>query len=295
MKALALDLGGTMLKVALVAEDGSIEDFRELPSRAKQGGAVLLQVAMEVADSYNGYDCIGISTAGQVDVATGIIAYANQNIPEYTGTQVGRLFAERYAVPVAVENDVNAAALGEAKYGAGRDFTHFLCLTYGTGVGGGIIINGEVFHGADGVAGELGHILTHPGDRLCGCGQYGCYEQYASTTALVRAATAKDPTVTNGRQLFEKLDTLHEVVDEWVDEVSLGLASLVHVFNPHGVVLGGGIMNEPYILEQLNTMLYPRLMSSYRRVQLRQAERGNHAGLLGAAWLSFHKQTRGVL
>lgn len=289
MKALALDLGGTMLKIALVTPDGTVEQFRELPSCGKQGGEALLQNAFAAADDYSGYHCIGISTAGQVDVASGSIRFANENIPNYTGAQVARLFRERYGVPVAVENDVNAAALGEAKYGAGQGFAHFLCLTYGTGVGGGIVIDGQIYHGADGVAGELGHIVVHPGGHACACGQAGCYEQYASTTALVRAANALDPTVTNGRELFQKLDDLSQVVDRWVDEVALGLGSLVHVFNPHAVVLGGGIMNEPYIIEQLNKRLYPRLMSSYRGVKLVQAKRGNQAGLLGAAWLAFEK------
>ena len=289
MKALALDLGGTMLKIALVGEDGSVEQFRELPSHGKEGGEALLKSAFAAADDYTGYRCIGVSTAGQVDVATGSIRFANENIPNYTGAQVARLFGQRYGVPIAVENDVNAAALGEAKYGAGKDFPHCLCLTYGTGVGGGIVLDGQIFHGADGVAGELGHIVTHPGGRLCACGQRGCYEQYASTTALVRAAQEQDSTVQNGRELFQKLDSLSGVVDRWVDEVVLGLAGLVHIFNPHGIVMGGGIMNEPYILEQLHQRLYPRIMSSYRGVRLVKAQNGNQAGLLGAAWLAFGK------
>lgn len=290
MKALALDLGGTMLKIALVNPDGSIEQFRELPSQGGRGGAALMENALDIVSLYSGYDRIGISTAGQVDVATGTIVFANENIPNYTGTEVKRQFAERFGVSVAVENDVNAAALGEGQYGAGRNAAHFLCVTYGTGVGGGIVIDGAVYHGADGVAGELGHIVTHPHGRQCACGQRGCYEQYASTTALVRAAKREDAAVTNGRELFQKLEELRPVVDNWVDEVVLGLASLIHVLNPHAVILGGGIMNEPYIVQQLRERLYPQLMLSYRKVELRQAQRGNQAGLLGAAWLAFQQQ-----
>lgn len=289
MKALSLDLGGTMLKVALVNGDGTVEDFREVPSNGKQGGEELMRTAIAVADTYSGYDCIGVSTAGQVDVEAGSIRFANENIPNYTGTCVGKLFAERYNKPVAVENDVNSAALGEARFGAGKGYPHFICITYGTGVGGGIVIDGRIYHGADGIAGELGHITVHPDGKLCGCGQYGCYEQYASTTALVAAAHLRDNSVQNGRQLFEKLDELHEVVDSWVDEVALGLVSLIHIFNPHVVVLGGGIMNEPYLLKQLQERLYPRLMESYRGVKLINAAQGNMAGLLGAASLAFEK------
>lgn len=287
MKALSLDLGGTMLKIALVNEDGIIEGFREEPSNAKQGGPELMRTAMAIADSYNGYDCIGISTAGQVDVESGSIRYANDNIPNYTGTCVAQLFKERYSKQVVVENDVNSAALGEARFGAGKGYRHFLCLTYGTGVGGGIVIDGKIYHGADGVAGELGHIIVHPNGKLCGCGQKGCYEQYASTTALVAAAALKDSSIKNGRQLFDKLEQLHDVVEDWVDEVALGLISLIHVFNPHAVVLGGGIMAQSYILEELQKRLYPCLMESYRGVKLINAAQGNMAGLLGAASLAF--------
>lgn len=287
MRALALDLGGTMLKIALVAEDGTVTDFGERPSRGKEGGAALLETAFSAASEYSGFDRIGISTAGQVDVEQGSIVFANENIPRYTGTQVAMLFRERFSVPVSVENDVNAAALGEGKYGAGVGYPHFLCLTFGTGIGGGIVIDGSIYHGADGVAGELGHIITHPGGQLCGCGGHGCYEQYASTTALVSAAHKADPSVTNGRELFQKLSTLSPVVDAWVDEVALGLCSLIHVLNPGAVVLGGGIMNEPYIQEQLKLRLYPLLMESYRKVALLGAKAGNLAGLLGAAWLAF--------
>lgn len=287
MKVLALDIGGTMLKIALVNEDGTMEQFREVPSNAKSGAASLLNAAFQAADSYNGYDCIGISTSGQVDVENGIIAFANQNIPDYTGVNLRKLFSERYGCNCAVENDVNAAALGEAFFGAGRAFKDFLCVTYGTGVGGGIVIDRQVYHGADGVAGEVGHIVTHPGGLPCGCGQRGCYEQYASTKALVAMAQSRDPSIQNGRQLFEQLERQVDVINGWIEEISLGLATLIHVLNPAAVVLGGGIMNEEYVVKQLRTMLYPKLMKSYGKVQLVQAECGNNAGLLGAAYLAM--------
>ncbi|MEG0853046.1 MAG: ROK family protein [Angelakisella sp.] len=286
MKILALDLGGTMIKAAIVDESGTVSGYRELPSNGKQGGEALLRTAFALADEYNGFDRIGISTAGQVDISIGSIRYANENIPNYIGTPVARLFSNRYHCNTVVENDVNAAALGEAKFGGGRGCPHFICITYGTGIGGGIVINGELFHGADGVAGELGHIVTHPGGLRCGCGQSGCYEQYASTTALVRAATQRNPAITNGRQLFEQLDTMSDLVDVWVGEIALGLVSLIHIFNPHAVVLGGGIMEQPYIGEQLNRVLYPLLMESYRGVRIKTAELGNKAGLIGAAYLA---------
>lgn len=286
MKTMAFDFGGTMIKAGLVDDSGNISEFAEVPSNGKQGADALFQAAFAVAERFSGFDRIGISTAGQVDAVRGSIIFANQNIPNYTGRLVADIFADRYHVPVAVENDVNAAALGEAKFGAGRDCPHFICITYGTGIGGGIIIDGKLFRGANGIAGELGHMLVHPGGRLCGCGKNGCYEQYASTTALIKSAVQRDATVTDGRELFRHLDTMSDLVDSWLDEIVLGLVSLVHIMNPHALILGGGIMEQPYIGEKLPQKLYPQLMPSYRSVQIKLAELGNSAGLLGAAWLA---------
>lgn len=291
MQILALDLGGTAIKCALSDENGRLSEQREVPSEGKLGGARLLQNAFALADSYTGFARIGISTTGQVDVTQGSIVFANENVPDYTGMQVGRLFSERYSVPVAVENDVNAAALGEAHFGAGRGIPDFLCLTYGTGVGGGIILSGRVFHGANGVAGEMGHIITHARGRACNCGQHGCYERYASTTALTKAACAVRADCQNGRAIFAAMQEgdlqIKRVVDEWIGEIVVGLASLVHVFNPSKLVLGGGIMRERYVIEQVRGELGKSIMPGYRAVAVEGAKLGNNAGVLGAVSLAL--------
>lgn len=192
-------------------------------------------------------------------------------------------------VPVAVENDVNAAALGEAWFGAGRGYSDFLCLTYGTGVGGAIVVGGRIYGGADGVAGEMGHILTHPDGLPCACGQRGCYEQYASMSALLHSAQRSFSQIHNGRELFEKLPEqpeLAQIVAAWEMEIVYGLVSLVHIFNPSLVVLGGGVMSQNSVLQEIRTLLYPRVMQSYRGVEIAGAQMGNHAGLYGAFTLA---------
>ena len=191
-------------------------------------------------------------------------------------------------MPVAVENDVNAAALGEAHFGAGRGCQHFLCLTYGTGIGGAAILNGELYTGFHGAAGEFGHIVTHAGGRKCTCGGEGCYETYASTRALTREAESLLGHPVNGRELFALLhhgnQAIVQLVDSWIGEIAIGLAGLAYSLDPGRIVLGGGIMKEPYLLPRLKQALDARLMPSYRDIALVPAQLGNTAGLMGAYW-----------
>lgn len=285
MRVLALDIGGTAIKSALLDEGGQVLQEGETPSEGRRGGKRLMERAKAVIDGYAGYDAIGISTTGQVDAREGRIIFANENVPGYSGMQVAKILRTHARVPVVVENDVNAAALGEAHFGAGVGERDFLCLTYGTGVGGAIVIDGRIYGGADGVAGEMGHILTHPEGLPCACGQRGCYEQYASTSALMRRAREVEPSLRNGRALFERFsarEDLQAIVAAWVAEVTYGLISLVHTFNPSLIVLGGGVMRQAVVVQAVRDRLYPRLMQSYRGVRLEGARLGNQAGIFGA-------------
>jgi len=186
---------------------------------------------------------------------------------------------DKFGVPTAVENDVNSAALGEARFGAGRGEKDFLCLTYGTGIGGGIIAGGRLYTGSSFSAGEVGHIITHPGGLACTCGGCGCYECYGSVTALVREAVKTDPALTDGRAIFREIGRpeVRAVVDRWTDEIVWGLVTLVHTLNPSMIVLGGGIMQQPTLVEQIGRKLRGRIMPSYRHVQVKAAELGNTA------------------
>ena len=178
MGTAALDIGGTAIKSGIwTGIKDEIKEVRETPTNARLGGAHVVEQAVKILESYHGFDAIGISTAGQVDSQRGMIRYANENIPGYTGMEIGRMLRERFHVPVAVENDVNAAALGEGIFGAGRGERDFLCLTYGTGVGGAIVMDQKVYHGCAFSAGEFGGLLIHPEDRKEGEFFSGCYEK----------------------------------------------------------------------------------------------------------------------
>ncbi len=282
-----LDVGGTSIKFGMISADGALFDEGETPTHAEEGGkALLARIVALVQERRGSFEAIGVSTCGQVNRSDGSIRYATDNVPGYTGTQIGRTLRETFGVPVAVENDVNAAALGEAKFGAAKGFDNFLCVTYGTGIGGAIVLDGKLYTGGHGSAGELGHMITHAGGKECTCGNHGCYEAYASTGALSRLAAERLGGEWNGRTLFDALRAgnapVKTVVDDWCEEIAVGLGSLVHIFEPQAIVLGGGIMREPYVLQTLQARIPFLVMASFRDIVLVNASLGNHAGLYGA-------------
>lgn len=288
MKILVFDIGGTEIKYALCDENFNLSDKKSVPTIAHEGGKRIIERVIEIAKTFSGIDRIGISTAGQVDSEKGMIVYATDSIPNYTGTQIKQIIEAETGIPCAVENDVNSAALGEAYFGAAKGCSDFICLTYGTGIGGAIFLNGKLFKGNGCSAGEFGHFVTHAGGESCTCGGSGCYEAYASSGALVRAVAAKTGRSLNGREIFAEFEKpeIRTVIDAWIDEIVIGLKGLVYIFNPSLIVAGGGIMNEKYITDEINKRLTSQLMASFRCVEVKKAQMGNDANLLGAAHLA---------
>lgn len=288
MKNLVFDIGGTSIKYG-VCQDNALTDMKEIPTNAEKGGAHILKTVISLIQVHTDFDAIGISTAGQVHAKDGFIIYANQNIPDYTGIQYKKALEDLFHVPVAVENDVNAAALGEAVYGAGQDYSQFLMLTYGTGVGGAVINNREVYHGSSYSASEFGAMITHSDARLSGSDFFdGCYERYASTTGLVQMIKPYRPELDTGRKIFQALsdDTVVDIIDKWVNEIMLGLATLTHIYNPSCIILGGGIMAQPLILQKIEEKKSRFIMPSFAHVHIIAAALGNSAGVLGANYLA---------
>ena len=240
MRIAALDIGGTSIKSG-IWNGQELAEVREQDTGAKKGAAHVVNQVLEILESYGPFDGVGISTAGQVDSREGYIRYANENIPGYTGTRLKDITVSRFGVPVAVENDVNSAALGRE---------------------------------------------GHP---FC-----GCYEKYASATALVEEAIKYDRSLTNGRQIFARFHEpeVHAIVDRWIDEVVHGLVTIIHIFNPSCVILGGGVMEQPYILEQVRGRTADRIMDSFRNVELKTAALGNRAGLMGASRLAMEQMKK---
>lgn len=288
MKILAFDIGGTEIKYAFCDENFNLTEKKSIPTNAHEGGKRIIERIVEIIKSCNGVDRVGISTAGQVDSVKGEIVFATDSIPGYTGTKIKEIIEAETGIPAAVENDVNSAALGEAIFGAAKGCSDFICLTYGTGIGGAIYFDNKLFTGSSFSAGEFGHIITHAGGRKCSCGGVGCYEAYASAGALVRNVAEKLGKKMNGREIFANFDNpeIRLLIDEWIDEIVIGLKSLVYIFNPSLIVAGGGIMNEAYITDEINKRMQKELMASYRNVKIVKALMGNDANKLGAAYLA---------
>lgn len=286
MKTLAFDIGGTEIKYAFCDENFNLTEKKSIPTNAHEGGRKIIDRIVEIIKNNDAIDRIGISTAGQVNSQKGMIVYATDSIPGYTGTKIKEIIEAETGIPTAVENDVNSAALGEAVFGAAKDCQNFICLTYGTGIGGAIFLNGKLFTGNSFSAGEFGHMVIHANGKDCTCGGKGCYEVYASASALVKSAEDKLNKKMNGREIFDDFGNpeIRSLIDEWIDEITIGLKGLIYIFNPPLVVLGGGIMNEPYITEEINKRLQKDLMQSFRNVKIVKAKMGNDANLLGAAY-----------
>lgn len=288
MKILTFDIGGTEIKYAFCDENFNLTEKNSIPTNAHEGGKIIIERIVEIIKNCGGADRVGISTAGQVNSIKGEIVYATDSIPGYTGTKIKEIIEAETGIPTAVENDVNSAAIGEAVFGAAKGCESFICLTYGTGIGGAIYLNGKLFTGDSFSAGEFGHIVTHAGGKSCTCGGCGCYEAYASAGALVRNVFEKSGKEMNGREIFENFEKpeIRLAIDEWIDEIVVGLKGLVYIFNPSLVVVGGGIMNEAYITDEVNKRLQKELMQSFRKVSVVKALMGNDANKLGAAYLA---------
>lgn len=287
MKVLAIDVGGTAIKSALVSDNGKMEDFRELPTPA-----VIADGIIEAARGYTGYAAVGISTAGLVDHEKGVVIFSSASLGYVDNEPLAEEIGSALEVPVTVENDVNAAALGEAMFGAGRGCRDFVCLTYGTSIGGALYLGGGLYRGSRNMAGEIGHVATHAFGKPCPCGKQGCYSEYASVTALVRMAMEIDEKYNNGRAILAAMKDdpwLMAAVRAWADEVCVGLAGVIHVFDPPRIILGGGVMSDPALVEIIRETLPTHILDSYSSVELRGAETGNAAGLLGAAALALEK------
>lgn len=288
MRILCFDIGGTFIKYALCNEKFQLSEKQKMPTNAKEGGQAIIQRIIEVIESYDNIDRVAISTAGQVDSKNGIVVYSTDNIPYYTGMMVKSIIENKTGILTYVENDVNAVALGEARFGAAKGYSDFISLALGTGIGGAIYLNNKLYTGSTSAAGELGHMITHAGGKQCTCGGEGCFECYASANALINAVNKISDEPLDAFQIFEKENMskpeIRSEIDKWIDEIILGLMNIIYIFNPPLIVIGGGIMNEDYIIELIDRKIYNKLMGNFRNVKIERTKLGGDSALLGVAY-----------
>ncbi|GCD91755.1 ROK family glucokinase [Nocardioides sp. LS1] len=308
--ACGVDVGGTKIAGGVVDEDGTVLEELRVESPATDSEAIEEAIAGLVAELGSRHEIatVGVGAAGYIDKARAVVMFA-PNIA-WRNVDLKSELEARVKLPVVVENDANAAAWGEFTYGAGHDVDDLLLVTVGTGVGGGVVLDGALYRGAFGVGAEIGHMRVVPDGILCGCGNHGCFEQYASGSALVREARS----AARGGSLLARglLDRAGGDVDQisgpliteaardgdafaveqlahlgkWLGE---GIASLTAILDPAVVVIGGGVSEaEDLLLDPIRASFSAQLTGRGHRpaLEIRKARLGNRAGMIGAADLS---------
>ncbi|MGV8090520.1 MAG: ROK family protein [Mangrovibacterium sp.] len=300
--AVGIDLGGTFVKLALISDKGEMVFSEKLPigSQASREDIInTLHKAIQMTLDYaNGMKIpvsgVGIGTPGVCD--NGVVLGGADNLNGWINVDLGGIFSEAFHLPVIVDNDANVMGLGEAIYGAARDCSDVIFITVGTGIGGGMIVNGKLYGGYRNRGAELGHITINHTGIDCNCGGRGCLEAYASTSALIRQyaeRTGLDERNIDGHYIVRKFNEGEkeavECLQEHTDYLGHGIASFVNVFAPQKVVIGGGISEAgQFYIDMIKVATFRYAMPDCAvHTDVVGAVLGNQAGCLGAASLVF--------
>lgn len=294
MYSIGIDIGGTKIAGAVVNELGEIIEKSQVPSPANSSDEMenaIVALISELSEG-NPIKAAGVAAAGFIDAAQSTVYYA-PNIA-WRNEPLKQRLESRIDLPIVIENDANAAGWAEYRFGAGKSFTHMTMLTIGTGVGGAIIANGELFTGGFGAGAELGHLRVQPGGLDCGCGQSGCIEQYASGRALLRYLREEtgisDLDADQGKKLLESGDeAAWRAVNTLGTWLGIACASLSAVLDPQVYVIGGGVAAAgEHLLNPIRESFLTNLSARgyHPEPEFRIAEMVNDAGVVGAADLA---------
>ena len=312
---IGVDLGGTRLRAVRMNTEGHIFQHRSVATVATAGPNEVISHIVSLIEQVIGDVShaeilgVGVGAPGPLDPFEGIVLHA-PTLQGWVNVPLRALLQEHTGLPVILNNDGNAAALGEWYFGSGRGCQDFIYVTVSTGIGGGIIANGQLLLGRKGMAGEVGHMHIQPDGPVCSCGQTGCWESLASGTALARFAvqalhqgtpsllhdcatkgpvTAKDvfTAAVQGDALAQDL------LRREGEFLGMGLVNLLHLFSPERITLGGGVSQRMGWLEpHIHRVIAARVMPSYRDVPIQYAHHGEQAGVIGAATLLLASVTR---
>lgn len=313
MYTIGIDLGGTNIAAGLVDDKMNIIVKGSVPTKLPRSADEIIADMCSLAEglvkkasiSMNEIKWIGVGAPGTANFDTGIVEYSNNlcfdNVP------MVEMMEKRLGKKVFIENDANAAAFGEFKAGAAKDVDSAIVITLGTGIGGGVIINGKILHGFNFAGAELGHTVIVNGGRQCTCGRYGCWEAYASATGLINLTKEsmqdnKDSKMweiaggslekVNGKTAFDAMRANdaagQEVVDLYISYLGCGLVNMINIFQPDILCIGGGICKEgENLLKPLRQIIEKERYSRYakKQTELCVAKLGNDAGIIGAAFV----------
>ncbi len=309
---IGVDVGGTNVKIALVDFDGKIIYSNTVPTRAEMGyeagvnniKQAIKELMQETSATAKTIEAIGFGLPGQIDYKEGLVKNL-PNIPGWVNIPLAKIIEEEFSIPTRLDNDVRCAALGELNFGAGKGCENLICITVGTGIGSGIVLNGKLVRGASNAAGEIGHIkMQMTGGPLCGCGDYGCFEAYASGPAIVTMAKEY---ISGGKSAKYKEMAPDGIITPYLvaqaalqgDAVSIqifkqmgkiigtGLASVVNLLNPQKIIIGGGVADAgDILLEPIRQTILDRAMPIQgQSVEVVPAQLANSAGVIGASLL----------
>ncbi len=297
---LAVDLGGTNIRMAAVADDGAILHLTRRPTPKNVTPDELISLTGEMADECAAHisaddRLVGIAFAAPAPAAKDFDGVLTQlpNLPSVSGMNLRTALEQRFSFPVTIENDANAAAIGENWLGASKGVDTSIIVTLGTGIGGGIIINGEPHRGKDGTAGEIGHFCVVPDGHPCGCGSHGCVEQYASATAILRMARESGLDAATSRDVYDAFQNGDEraiqVFSQMGTYLGIVLAGLVNTLNPDMIVISGGVAAAwDAFIEPLKNEVHRRAFEApAKSVKIVRTHLDDNAGILGAARSAF--------
>ena len=315
--AIGIDLGATNIKAGVVDKKGKLLDQYSIDSKANKGPIVVIQqmnfAIQELLGKHKQSECygIGIGSPGVVSVEEQIVRHP-PNFTDWNEVMLGKAIRKVFPLPVFIDNDANVAAIGEAKYGAGRQYRDFIFVTWGSGVGGGIILNQKIYHGPHGGAGEIGHLTIDYNGPLCNCGSRGCIESYigqrylSQRTRTVLENLPKDHHISRIEELAggnlsridpyiiskaaEQGDVIaRSILEEAGELLGYALASVLNVLDLRVVVVGGGIASAPqFVFKAIEASIRSRVLQTHRpAVRVLKAELENTAGIVGAASLVF--------
>lgn len=304
--ALGLDLGGTKIFAGLIDGAGTIRQQWRISTPTEGGAPAILQALVEAVGtitsnlSHEDLDRlvgVGVSSAGHINRQTGVVEYCTPNLPGWAGTRITEAINTAHRLAAVADNDGNCAALGEYWVGAGRGIQNLVALTIGTGLGGGIIVDGQLVRGARGGGAEIGHTILQPGGYPCNCGQQGCLESYVSGTALAKAAERAghwSPSPSS-HQIFEWARSGDEralgLVRDMARHLAVGIVTIINFVDPERIIVGGGVSGQgdlfmPMVREFVTELYGGRGWDAQNLVL---AELGERAGMIGAAGQAFER------